>query len=120
MAGYRAERIAEMVHKEVARRLYLEVKDPRMEPISITNVTVTKDLQSAGVSFLPLGGGAVSDELAEALVAAGKAMRGPIGRVLRLRRAPTITFVEDLQFEQAIRVTNLLDKFSAERAIEEE
>lgn len=119
MASYRAERVAEMVHKEVAKWLWHEVKDPRLEPISITNVTVTKDLQSARISYLPLGGGAVSDDLAEALVSASKAMRGPIGRVLRLRRAPSITFVEDIQFEQAIRVTSLLDKFSAERASEE-
>jgi ribosome-binding factor A len=115
MGGYRAERVAEMVHKEVAERLRLEVKDPRLAPISITHVSVSRDLSVATVEFLPLGGGAPSKDLTEALADAARRIRGPIGRALRLRHAPEIHFKPDEHTEEAIRVTQLLSSLSAQR-----
>lgn len=115
MPGYRAERIAEMIHKELAQRLRLEVKDPRVGPISITSVDVTKDLSRARVFFLPLGGGDASEELMEGLESAGRQMRGPIGRALRLRHAPELVFVFDAQHAKAFQVTQLLDSIRRER-----
>jgi ribosome-binding factor A len=115
MPGFRAERIAEMIHKELASRLLLEVKDPRVGPISITSIDVTKDLSRARVSYLPLGGGEASDELKEGLEAAARQLRGPIGRALRLRHAPELVFVFDEHHAKAVAVTQLLDQLSRER-----
>ena len=116
MGGYRAERVAEMIHKELAQRLRLELKDPRLEPISITHVKVTRDLSRATVDFMPLGGGEVGADLRDALDEAARTLRGPIGRALRLRHAPEIVFREDTHTEQAIRVTQLLEEIAAERS----
>lgn len=120
MGGYRAERIAEMIHKELAQRLRLEVKDPRLEPISITHVHVSKDLAKATAEYLPLGGGEPSDDLQEALAEAGRRLRGPIGRVLRLRHAPQIYFKVDTHTATAFRVNALLAKIAADRDDTEE
>jgi len=120
MPGFRAERIAEMIHKELAQRLRLEIKDPRVGPISITSITVTKDLSRAVVLFLPLGGGDPSDELSAGLEAAGRKLRGPIGRALRLRHAPELVFRFDEHHAQAVAVTRLLDKLQREREEDEE
>lgn len=114
MPGWRPERVAEMVHQEVARRLLTEVKDPELSPISITRVEVTRDLARAVVWFLPLGGGEVSKSLKEALGRAGRTMRGPIGRALRLRIAPEIAFQVDVRHEEAVRVSTLLHKIGRE------
>ena len=47
MAGYRPKRVAEMIHKELAKRLLLEIKDPRVVPISIDpNRASVEELQS--------------------------------------------------------------------------
>ncbi len=118
MGGYRAERVAEMIHRELAQRLRMEVKDPRLEPVSITHVQVTRDLSRATVDYLPLGGGAPSEDLADALKEAGKQLRGPIGRALRLRHAPEIVFQVDAHTEQAIRVTQLLQSLATDDATE--
>ena len=67
MPGYRHARVSEMIHRELSQRLRLEIKDPRITPISITEVDVTRDLSRAHISYMPLGGGAVSDELREGL-----------------------------------------------------
>ncbi len=119
MPAHRAERIAEMLHRELDERLRLHAKDPRLVPISITSVEVSKDLSRAVVQFLPLGGGAVSKELREGLDFTAKQLRGPIGRALRLRHAPEIVFEVDVHTEDAIRITGLLTKMERERAARE-
>lgn len=116
MGGYRAARIAEMIHRELAERLRLEVKDPRMEPISITHVAVTKDLSRATVEYLPLGGDEPSKDLKDALKEAAKVVRGPIGRALRLRHAPEIVFSVDTHTAEAFRVSRLIEEVAADRA----
>lgn len=114
MPGHRPARIAEMIHRELAQRLRLE-KDPRVTEISITHVRVTGDLRRAYVQYLPLGGEAPGDDLIEGLQEAAKQLRGPIGRALRLRHAPELLFEIDTHTLEAVRMTNLLDKLSAER-----
>lgn len=76
MGGYRHERIAEMVHREVAQRLRTEIKDPRMVPLSITHVDVNRDLSRAIISFCPLGGGGVSAELRAGIDDVARGLRG--------------------------------------------
>lgn len=114
MAGYRAQRIAELVHRELAERLRLEVKDPRVEPISLTHVEVTRDLSRATAHYMPLGGGEPSKELRDGLAEAAKQLRGPIGRALRLRHAPEIVFVVDAHTDRAFRVSALIEQVARE------
>jgi ribosome-binding factor A len=118
MASFRAERIAELVHREVAMQLP-HLKDPRLTPISITRVTVPRDLSRAVVEWLPLGGGVPSDELVEALDGAARQLRGPVGRALGIRHSPEIVFQVDHHTEQAIRVASLIDQVSRERKAHE-
>ncbi|MCA9570964.1 MAG: 30S ribosome-binding factor RbfA [Myxococcales bacterium] len=118
--GHRPARVAEMIHKELASRLLLEVKDPRVTPVSITHVKVSTDLSVATVEYTPLGGGEPSDELVEGLASVARSLRGPIGRALRLRHAPELRFVIDRHTDEAVRMTNLLGKLEEQRADREE
>ncbi len=120
MPSYRPERVAELIHKELSQRLRLEVKDPRVTPISITSVEVNRDLSRAVVTFLPLGGGEASEELVEGLESAARQLRGRIGRALRLRHAPEIVFEVDTHTEDVFRITSLLDRLTEEREAREE
>lgn len=115
MPGHRPERVAEMVHRELAERLRTDVKDPRVTPLSITSVQVNRDLSRAVVSFLPLGGGRPGGDLVEGLGDAARKLRGPIGRALRLRHAPEIVFVWDEKAEDAFRVMGVLERLRRER-----
>jgi ribosome-binding factor A len=105
-----------MIHKELAKRLRLEVKDDRIGDVSITSVEVSRDLKCATITYMPLGGGDPTPEMQEGVELAAKQLRGPIGRALRLRHAPELVFEPDTHTEAAIRVTRLLDRLKAERA----
>ncbi len=120
MGTYRHERVAELIHSEVAQRLRTEMKDPRLVPLSITHVAVTRDLSRAIIQYCPLGGGDVSADLREAVDEAARAMRGPIGRALRLRHAPDLVFQVDTHTDQAMYVSRLLDDNKTERDIRED
>ena len=119
MPGFRPERVAEMIHRELDERLRSEVKDPRVGPVSITKVQVTRDLSRAVISFMPLGGGEPSDDFVEGLDEAARRIRGPIGRVLRLRHAPELVFVYDRTTDEAFHVMGVLDRLTAERRARE-
>ena len=110
MGGYRAERVAELIHRELALRLPRDVKDHRLVPISITRVVVARDLGRAVAYYLPLGGGEAGEALAAALKGAGSRLRGPIGRALGIRHAPQIVFERDRHSEEAFRVTELIER----------
>ena len=116
MGSHRAERLAELIHREVAERLGTQVKDARLEPISITRVEVARDLSHAAIEYLPLGGGSASKELQEALSDCAKRLRGPVGRALGIRHSPELVFRIDTHTEAAIRVTSLLEQIKRENA----
>lgn len=108
MRGYRPERVAELIHRELGQRLLTEIKDPRVTPISITKVDVNRDLSRAVIHYLPLGGGVPDPDLIDGLDHAARQLRGPIGRALRLRHSPELVFEFDTHTEDAVRITQLL------------
>ncbi len=49
--SYRAERVNELIRRELVLLLKKETKDPRLQNVVITDVIVTRDLTSAKVFF---------------------------------------------------------------------
>ncbi len=115
MGGYRHERVAELIHRELSQRLRGEIKDAHLEPVSITHVSVSRDLRRAWVQYCPLGGGSPSAELISAVESAAKNLRGPIGRALRLRHSPELIFQVDTHTDQAMHVNRLIEEAARER-----
>jgi ribosome-binding factor A len=108
----RPDRVAEAIREEVATFLSEGVKDPRVVGlITVTGVDVTRDLRHAKVFVSILG---VSDEekaaTFEGLASVATALRGKIGRALRLRLAPEITFAPDESVARAARIESLLSQ----------
>jgi ribosome-binding factor A len=115
MREFRARRVAEMIHRELAVRLREDIKDSELGVVSITRVELNRDLSVASIYYLPLGGGEPSAAMREAVDRASRKLRGPIGRVLRLRHAPKLNFIVDTHTEAAFRVHDLLAELEDER-----
>ena len=92
---------------EVSRMLREDGKDPRLVPISITEIRVNPDLSVATIRYVPLGG-KTPPGLVEALADSARRFRGPVGRVLGTRISPELRFEYDLNFEHADRINRLL------------
>jgi ribosome-binding factor A len=104
----RAERVAREVQRELADLVRREVKDPRVGFVTITRVEVSADLREAKAYFMPLGDAADRDEVAAGLTAAAPFLQGRLGRQLRLRSTPRLTFAFDRGMENLHRVHDVL------------
>jgi ribosome-binding factor A len=105
----RSERVAEGIREEVATFLAEDAKDPRIVGlVTVTGVDVTRDLRHAKV-FVSIMGSDVERRLAlEGLYSAAGHLRSRIGRALRLRVAPEITFRYDESIARAAKIEALL------------
>jgi ribosome-binding factor A len=105
----RSERVAEGIREEVATFLAEDAKDPRITGlVTVTGVDVTRDLRHAKVFVSILGSDEERQATLEGLDSAASHLRSRIGRALRLRVAPEITFRYDESIARAARIEALL------------
>ncbi len=107
----RADRVAEAIREEVATFLAEDAKDPRVSRlVTVTGVEVTRDLRHAKVFVSVMGSEAERAATFDALASIAVHLRGRIGRALRLRLAPEISFKPDESIAHATRIENLLSQ----------
>ena len=105
----RADRVGDLVRRELSRLLLREVKDPRVRNLTITSVEMSADLRHAQVRFTgPAGEGL------QGLRSAAGFLRGELGRALRLRHAPDLSFEVDDSVEWSLHVAALLRQIASE------
>ena len=107
MASNRMGRINEEVQRELAA-LIPTVKDPRETGmISVTAVDVTPDLKFAKVYISALDKGD-SEQVLKGLKSAGGYLRRELGRSLKLRATPELTFVRDDSIDKGAHILGML------------
>lgn len=107
----RADRVAESIRSEVATFLAEGggAKDPRIRAfVTVTGVDVTRDLRQARVFVSLMGDEADRAATLEGLEHLAPHLRSRIGRLLRLRAAPEISFRIDESIARAARIDSLL------------
>lgn len=110
MTGFkRADRVSDQIRMEIADILMRRVKDPRVGFVTVTAVDVTADLKQAWVYVTVLQQGAQEAGTLEALSRAEGFIKGELGRRLKLRYVPALTFVKDTSVDRVTRVMHLLD-----------
>jgi len=108
--GSRPERVADQLRAELAQLLSREVHDPGVGFVTLTRVHVSPDLQMARVYYTSLGDDAGRRATARALERASPFLRRQIGRRLRLKRVPEITFTYDDSIAGQDRIERLLNE----------
>lgn len=111
----RADRVAEAIRQEVAIFLANDVKDPRVTGlVTVTGVEVTRDLRHAKVFVSIMGSEAERTATFEGLDSVASHLRSRIGRALRLRLAPEVSFRPDESIARAARIESLLAQLKEE------
>ena len=108
MQGDRKERIGELIRQEMSEIILRELKDPRIGFITITNIKMSTDLQHARVFVSVLGNEDQKNESLSGLQHAGGFLRKEIGRRLRLRHSPALSFHLDDSLEKSARIEKIL------------
>jgi ribosome-binding factor A len=110
MTSHRANRVAEEIKKEITQMLRDEIKDPRIGFITVTGVEVTPDIRYAKVFVSVYGDADAREQSLEALEKAKGFVRSEIGKRIRLRYAPEVSFKFDSSIEYGARIMKLLDE----------
>lgn len=105
----RQKRVAERIRQEISELLQRELKDPRLALVSVTRVTIDRELAHADVYVSNLGDAADHQEMLTALHSAAGFIRREIGRRVKLRLTPQLVFHWDPGMENVEQVAQLLD-----------
>ena len=110
----RASRVAEQIRRELAELIRLEVKDPRVGFISLTDVELSADYAHAKVFFTSMKGDEGLDEILEGLRRASGFLRRELGRRVRIHTTPELHFAYDNSVANGSRMSALIDRVIAE------
>lgn len=109
----RQKRVAERLRLEISDLLQRELKDPRLALVSVTRVTIDRELSHADVYVSNLGDAADHQVMLAALNSAQGFIRREVGRRIRLRLTPQIVFHWDPGLENVEQIAQLLDGLKA-------
>ena len=115
MPSSRPERVGEQVRAELCALLRTSASDPALQLVTVTHVRMTRDLQHARVYYTVLGDTAERRQADRGLRRAASFLRGRLGRRLRLRHVPELTFVHDDSVEREQRVAHVLAELHLDR-----
>lgn len=112
----RALRVSEQVQRELAQMLSVDVRDPRVKGVTITQVEVTSDLSHAMVRYVHPEGYAGQVAADAGFKSVNGFLRHGIAKRLSIFKAPNLRFEYDKSFETGMRLTALIDTARADDA----
>ncbi len=126
--GYRQGRLSEEIRRIVSELLIREIKDPRLSGIvTVSAVDVTEDGSYATIYITKLGSDVAeetgADEKNEVLTAFNSAkglIRREIGRQIKLRHVPDLSFKMDTSLEYGRHISKLIDELGIEKSEEKD
>ena len=104
----RIDRIADLIHKEIAILLRTESYDPRFVDVNITAVKVTGDLSQAKIYFTLLDS-SKETEVTKALNKAAGFLRRGLAKAAKLRLIPNLKFIYDSDMKRGQHLSDLIN-----------
>jgi ribosome-binding factor A len=110
----RSERLGELLLAEISELVVRDLKDPRLGFVTFTRVELSDDLRHAKVFASILGSEPEKARTLQGLASATGYIRRHLGRILRLRYTPELTFLIDASMEHGAKIAQLLRQLHVE------
>lgn len=120
MSQLRVEKLQELIKQEISQMILQELKDPRIGFVTVTQVEVTGDLREAKVYVSIMGGDEQVKESWQGLQSSLGFIRREIGKRIRLRFTPEISFALDKSLDYSAHIQELLLKIKTDEQQKEE
>lgn len=101
------ESLREVIAQEVAR-----LKDPGLGFVTVTGVATSPDLRTARVYYSVMGDDDERERTQAALERAAPRIQRIVGREVRLKYNPRLTFVYDESIQHGLRIDRLLHELA--------
>lgn len=106
----RGRRIADQIQRELSEIIRMELRDPRVDLVTITDVEVSQDNAHAKVFFTALGEPVQQEVATKALEHAAGFLRSALAKRIKLRTVPQLHFNYDVSIERGMRLSRLIDE----------
>jgi ribosome-binding factor A len=116
LPGRRANRVGDLILREIADLLMTRVKDPRVKATTVTGIFVSKDLRYAKVFYSLIGSEQEILEAQRGLESATGFIKREIGLRMDLKYVPDIVFKHDPSLAEGDHMEKLLQKLKKEES----
>ncbi len=104
----RIDRVAGQIRRELAEFIRLQVNDPRVKMVTLTDVEVARDYSHAKIFYTTLSG--ANKQVQQGLERASGFLRSQLAHSMKLRVTPQLHFVYDPTIESGARLSQLIDQ----------
>lgn len=98
----------ERIAQEINQFLRTSFSDPRLSLVTVTHVVLNKDYSVAKVYWDTFDAGKRGDASSAIKGVSGK-LRSMLTSVMKVRHIPALNFIYNSQFEDEMKISNLLD-----------
>ena len=110
MSNRRAQKAAEAIREVVSMAILAELKDPRIQDVTVTYVEVSSDLRHAKVHVSVMGDETHQNLSLKGLQSAAGFLQSKVSRRIDLRYTPRLNFVLDQGVKRSIEISRILDE----------
>lgn len=110
MSTARLARIADQIQRELAELIRDELRDPRVQLVTLTGVELSRDQSHAKVFFTVLGTSEQAEACGTGLARSAGFLRAGLAHRLTTRKVPELHFVFDESVERGVRLSRLIDE----------
>lgn len=110
----RTERLGVLFREEISGMLQKGLKHADIGMVTIQRVDITEDLSYAKVRVSTLGSPEERKKAVFELQKRAGFIRQTLGKAIKIRKVPELTFVEDANLEHAARIEEILSELKAE------
>jgi ribosome-binding factor A len=106
----RLSRVEHEIVRELSEMIHEDLKDPRIGFVTLVGCDVSPDLRTARVFASPMGDKRVQSATMQGLQSAAGFLSVELGKRMRMRRTPAVTFVRDDSIARGVHMATILDK----------
>jgi ribosome-binding factor A len=116
MSEARNRKIADQIQRELAELIRLEMRDPRVSMVTLTDVELARDNSHAKVFFTHMGNAAQVEACKNGLNSAAGYLRMQLAKRLTIRVVPALHFEIDQSIERGAHLSKLISDAVADDA----
>jgi ribosome-binding factor A len=110
MSSRRAQKVAEAIREVVSMAILAELKDPRIQDVTVTFVEVSGDLRHAKIHVSVMGDDTKQQLSLRGLQSAAGFLQSRCAARIDTRYTPRIQFILDQGVKKSIEVSRILDR----------
>ncbi len=110
MASHRVQKAAQAVREVVSMAILTDLKDPRVQDVTVTYVEMTPDMRQAKVHVSIMGDETKQRLSLSGLKSAAGYLQSKVAKRIDTRYTPRLEFVLDLGVKKSIQIAEILER----------